>query len=149
MVTADRGFGARRAIQSDPLPAHDSAVRHVHMRRLDGRHDSAERRARQAYGLRQAGALIALGMDNAECKLYAARMDMTEAVAAALRAEMAARRITYRQLAERAGVPERTLARVLKPERDIKIDTLVALTKAWGIPLVVFIGQAEQLRDRL
>ena len=82
MVTADRGFGARRAIQSDPLPAHDSAVRHVHMRRLDGRHDSAERRARQAYGLRQAGALIALGMDNAECKLYAARMDMTEAVAA-------------------------------------------------------------------
>ncbi len=66
-----------------------------------------------------------------------------------LRAEMAARRITYRQLAERAGVPERTLARVLKPERDIKIDTLVALTKALGIPLVVFIGQAEQLRDRL
>ncbi len=41
------------------------------------------------------------------------------------------------------------MARVLKPERDIKIDTLVALTKALGIPLVVFIGQAEQLRDRL
>jgi transcriptional regulator with XRE-family HTH domain len=75
-------------------------------------------------------------------------MDINEAVAAAIRAEMAAQRITWRELSAASGIPERTLARILKPEREIKIDAVFAIAEVLGVSAAYILGQAESMQRR-
>lgn len=79
---------------------------------------------------------------------YAARVDMNEAVALAIKAEMLVAKATYRSLARDSRIPERTLARILKPERDIKVDQVAAIADALNRPPHELIERAEQLMAR-
>lgn len=75
-------------------------------------------------------------------------MDINEAMAAVIRGEMGAQRVTWRELAARSGIPERTLARLLKPERDMNLDHLFAIAEALGRPAGDLMREAEDRRDR-
>ncbi|MFJ4107942.1 helix-turn-helix domain-containing protein [Oerskovia enterophila] len=58
---------------------------------------------------------------------------MNDAVAATLRAEIAAQRLQLKDVAELAGIPDRTLNRYLKGERPINVNTLASLAAAVGL----------------
>lgn len=58
---------------------------------------------------------------------------MNDAVAATLRAEMAARRMQRKELAEGSGIPVRTLSRYLDGEREISINTLARVAPVLGL----------------
>jgi transcriptional regulator with XRE-family HTH domain len=59
--------------------------------------------------------------------------DYIAAVAAELRAERAASRLTVKELSATAGVPVPTLNRYLAGERDVPGSTLVALAVALNV----------------
>lgn len=75
-------------------------------------------------------------------------MDMNEAVAKAISAERGAAGMTIKELAEKSGVPERTLIRLLKAERDIKVDQLAALADVFGITPAALIAEAQKYQKR-
>ena len=59
-----------------------------------------------------------------------------------LRAERAASGMTVDQLAEKSGVPKRTLMRLLNEQRGIDIAHLASLADAVGLTLAEFVGRA-------
>lgn len=65
-------------------------------------------------------------------------------VAAELRAERAAKQITYDKLAELTGINRRTLIRLLKAERAIDTAHLASLCEALGMDIVDLISAAER-----
>lgn len=77
-------------------------------------------------------------------------MDINEATAKALSAERAASGLTIKELAEKSGIPERTLIRVLKGERDINMLQISKLAPVYGMQPHEIIVEAERYiaRDR-
>lgn len=58
---------------------------------------------------------------------------MNDAVAAVLRAEIAAQQLEKKDVAAKAGIPSRTFGRYLTGESPISIDTLDTLAKILGL----------------
>lgn len=75
-------------------------------------------------------------------------MDINEATAKALSAERAAAGLTIKELSNASGVPERTLIRMLKNERDIKITQVAQISAALGIYPHEIIETAEHFIER-
>ena len=44
--------------------------------------------------------------------------------------------LLQRELAERAGVPVRTIGRIERGEVDVRLGTLVKISKALGVPII-------------
>lgn len=79
---------------------------------------------------------------------YAARMDINEATARAIAAERAIAGITVRALAAKAGIPERSLMRVLQAEREIKVVQVAQIAQALEIYPHEIIERAEVILAR-
>lgn len=75
-------------------------------------------------------------------------MDINEATAKAIAAERSAAGLTIKDLSEKSGVPERTLIRMLKNERDIKVTQIAQLSEVFGINPHELIEEAEKFVDR-
>lgn len=75
-------------------------------------------------------------------------MDMNEAVAKALSAERTIAGLTVRKLAEAAGIPERSLMRILQAERDIKVNQVELLAHALRLYPHEIIEHAEVILER-
>jgi transcriptional regulator with XRE-family HTH domain len=75
-------------------------------------------------------------------------MDINEATAKAISAERSAAGLTIKELAEKSGVPERTLIRILKDERDIKVDQLWRLSEVFAILPHELLENAERYMER-
>lgn len=75
-------------------------------------------------------------------------MDMNEATSKALAAERSAAHLTIKELAEKSGVPERTLIRVLKNERNINVIQVAQLANALGVYPHEIIESAERFVER-
>jgi transcriptional regulator with XRE-family HTH domain len=75
-------------------------------------------------------------------------MDMNEATAKTIASERSAAGLTIKRLAERSGVPERTLIRILKNERDIKVTQLAQLAEVFGVYPHELIQSAEAFIER-
>ncbi|WP_270416406.1 helix-turn-helix domain-containing protein [Bifidobacterium pseudolongum] len=71
-------------------------------------------------------------------------MDINEATAKALSAERAASGLTIKELSEESGIPERTLIRVLKGERDINMLQIAKLAPIYGMQPHEIVVEAEQ-----
>ena len=61
-------------------------------------------------------------------------MDMNQAIAKAVSAERAISGMTVRELSEASGIPVSTLMRILSAERDIKINQITQLARAFHTP---------------
>lgn len=70
----------------------------------------------------------------------------TSAIAAALRAERAARQWTYRELDDAAGVTE-SVIRYLTGKRDLHMTNLGSLPDAFGISPARIVQQAMERRE--
>lgn len=70
------------------------------------------------------------------------------AVAAELRAERGAQKITVEALAQRSGVPKRTLLRLLNAERGIAMEPLTAIAGALNVPVSLVVSRAEERLER-
>ncbi|GAA3209409.1 hypothetical protein ACFP63_11110 [Oerskovia jenensis] len=75
-------------------------------------------------------------------------MDINEATARAIAAERAISGMTVRELAARAGIPERSLMRVLQAEREIKVVQVAQLAEAFEIYPHEIIERAEVILAR-
>lgn len=64
-------------------------------------------------------------------------------VAAEVRAELARRRLTTRELAVGAGIALTTLRRRLAGESAFTLDELAAIAGCFGIPLMTLLERAE------
>lgn len=73
---------------------------------------------------------------------------MNKAVAKALSAERTIAGLTVRKLAEVAGIPERSLMRILQAERDIKVNQIELLAQALRLYPHEIIEHAEQILER-
>ena len=71
-------------------------------------------------------------------------MDINEATAKAIAAERSAAGLTIKELAEKSRVPERTLIRLLKNERDIKVTQIAQLAEVFNIAPYELIEEAEK-----
>lgn len=70
------------------------------------------------------------------------------AIAAALRAEAAANKVSYRTAAERSGKSLSTIHRYMNAERDIKLVDLWLVSEAIGsTPAIVMASAQQRLRD--
>lgn len=79
---------------------------------------------------------------------YRIHMDMNEAVAKALSAERTIAGLTVRKLAATAGIPERSLMRILQAERDIKVNQVELLAQALRLYPHEIIEHAEVILER-
>lgn len=75
-------------------------------------------------------------------------MDMNEALAKAVNAERGAAGMTIKELAEKTGISERTLIRLLNSERDIRVNQLAAFAKVFNITPVKLVEEAEDFKTR-
>jgi transcriptional regulator with XRE-family HTH domain len=69
---------------------------------------------------------------------------LTDAVVAQIRAEMAIARLSVRTLAQKSGVPERTLARLMSGERTLDVAQFERLTNALDVPMATILARAEE-----
>lgn len=67
-----------------------------------------------------------------------------KALAAELRAEKAAKELTYDEIAERSNMQKMTVHRYMSGSRDIPMGKLLAMCEALGVSLPVLIERAEQ-----
>ncbi|MDR6868936.1 transcriptional regulator with XRE-family HTH domain [Microbacterium resistens] len=67
----------------------------------------------------------------------------SQAVAAQIRAERAAGRMTIDELSQASGVPRQTLVRYLKGSRDIPIPTFYAIAEGLGVAADVLLDRAQ------
>jgi len=72
------------------------------------------------------------------------RSGMNAAVAAELRAERAAQRMTIDTMAAASGYPKRSLLRWLNTERSIGVEPLFAMAGALGVPAAELVRRAEK-----
>ena len=70
--------------------------------------------------------------------------DLSLAMAAQVRAEMGVARLTTRALAQKSGVPERTLARLISGERTLDVAQLDGICRALGVPMIDLFARAEE-----
>ena len=75
-------------------------------------------------------------------------MDMNEAVAKAISAERTIAGLTVRQLAEKSGIPERSLMRVLQAERDIKVNQIDLIAEVLKLYPHEILEHAELILER-
>jgi transcriptional regulator with XRE-family HTH domain len=75
-------------------------------------------------------------------------MDINEATAKAIAAERSAAGLTIKELANRSGVPERTLIRMLKNERDIKILQIAQIANVFNLYPHEIVDEAEHFMER-
>lgn len=75
-------------------------------------------------------------------------MDMNEATSRAIAAERAIAGLTVRELAERAGIPERSLMRILQAERDIKVNQIAQIADTLSLYPHEIIEHAENILAR-
>lgn len=75
-------------------------------------------------------------------------MEFTEAVAKAIAAERAISGMTVRELSAASGIPVSTLMRIIKAERDIKVDQLAKLGAAMGVDPASFLTRAGEIAAR-
>lgn len=75
-------------------------------------------------------------------------MDINEAVSKAIAAERSAAHLTIKELAEKSGVPERTLIRILQNERNINVMQVAQIANAVGIYPHELIESAERFIER-
>ncbi len=75
-------------------------------------------------------------------------MDMNEATAKAIAAERGASGLSIKALSEKSGIPERTLIRILKDERDIKINQVAQLCEVFGILPSTLMEEAQKFQLR-
>lgn len=73
---------------------------------------------------------------------------MNEATAKAIAAERGIAHITIKELSKRAGVPERTLIRLLAAEREIKVNQVAKIATALRIYPHELIETAENILER-
>lgn len=69
---------------------------------------------------------------------------LNEALAAELRAERGVTGKTFGSLETETGIPERTLMRIFKGERDLRASHLILLTTALGVTPADLIARAEK-----
>jgi transcriptional regulator with XRE-family HTH domain len=69
---------------------------------------------------------------------------LNKAMAAELRAERAVTGKTFAAIEAGTGIPERTLMRIFKGERDLRASHLILLTAALDITPADFIARAEK-----
>lgn len=70
--------------------------------------------------------------------------DLTQAVAATLRAERAAVQMTQQELARRSGLGYQTVMRLEKGERSPNVAQLSALCSVLGLTMAELVERAEQ-----
>lgn len=73
---------------------------------------------------------------------------LSAAVAATLSGERVATRTSYDELADRSGIPVRSLKRYLSGERDMKLDIIERIADALGMTLAEVVTAAAARRDR-
>lgn len=79
---------------------------------------------------------------------YNAHMDINEAISRVLSAERSAAHLTIKELSAEADIPERTLIRVLKGERDINVLQIAKLAPVFGLYPHEIMDAAEKLIER-
>lgn len=79
---------------------------------------------------------------------YNAHMDINEAISRVLSAERSAAHLTIKELSTQADIPERTLIRVLKGERDINVLQIAKLAPVFGLYPHEIMDSAEKLIER-
>ena len=75
-------------------------------------------------------------------------MDINEAISRVLSAERSAAHLTIKELSTQADIPERTLIRVLKGERDINVLQIAKLAPVFGLYPHEIMDSAEKLIER-
>lgn len=75
-------------------------------------------------------------------------MDINEAISRVLSAERSAAHLTIKELSAQADIPERTLIRVLKGERDINVLQIARLAPVFGLYPHEIMDSAEKLIER-
>lgn len=80
--------------------------------------------------------------------VYNAHMDINEAISRVLSAERSAAHLTIKELSVQADIPERTLIRVLKGERDINVLQIAKLAPVFGLYPHEIMDSAEKLIER-
>lgn len=80
--------------------------------------------------------------------VYTDHMNINEATAMALSAERSAAHMTIKRLAEESGIPERTLIRILKGERDINVLQIARACAVLGLYPHELIEEAEKYMER-
>lgn len=75
-------------------------------------------------------------------------MDINEAISRVLSAERYAAHLTIKELSAQADIPERTLIRVLKGERDINVLQIARLAPVFGLYPHEIMDSAEKLIER-
>lgn len=75
-------------------------------------------------------------------------MDINEATSRVLSAERSAAHMTIKELVAQSEIPERTLIRVLKGERDINVLQIAKLAPVFGLYPHEIIESAEKLIER-
>ena len=74
---------------------------------------------------------------------------LSACVAAELRAEVARRRMSGRELSRRIGLPAATVSRRLRGDTPIALDDLENVTAALGVDLIDLLRAAEMQRAKL
>lgn len=69
-------------------------------------------------------------------------------IAATIRAERGARRMTIDDLARESDIPRRTLIRILNEERAVNIEHLAAIADAYGLTVTELVKRAEDRSRR-
>lgn len=75
------------------------------------------------------------------------RTDLTLAIAAQVRAERAARRLTQQQVLALSGLSESTYLRMESGERTANPELLARLCRVYGLRLSVFFARVEERLD--
>lgn len=75
-------------------------------------------------------------------------MDMNHAIAKAISAERVIAGMTVRELSEASGIPVSTLMRILSAERDIKINQIAQLARAFHTTPADLVWRAQELIRR-
>ena len=69
---------------------------------------------------------------------------LNDALAAELRAERAVKSVTYSVLEAQSGIPERTLMRLFKGDRDLRASHLILIAGVLGVTPADLIARAEK-----
>ena len=75
-------------------------------------------------------------------------MDMNQGIAKAISAERAIAGMTVRELSEASGIPVSTLMRILSAERDIKINQIAQLARAFHTTTADLVWRAQEIIRR-
>lgn len=72
----------------------------------------------------------------------------SQTVGATVRAEMARRKITQRQVAEKLGISQTQVSRRLDGTVSFNVDELEAVAQVLGLPVALFVAQPTATAER-